>query len=72
MDALVTERYLLDWDESDVHAWLASLGHAQYERQIRGMYAPGIMTLQCGAEELMASQRTQYVAIRSALLILNP
>ena len=26
-----------DWDESDVQAWLTSLGYSQYEHQIRGM-----------------------------------
>lgn len=45
MDTLVTERYLLDWDESDVHAWLSSLGVPQFERQIRGkLWALGFMT----------------------------
>jgi hypothetical protein len=30
------ERHIIEWDESDVHAWLSSLGYPQYESQIRG------------------------------------
>ena len=54
MDTLVTERYLLDWDESDVHAWLSSLGLPQYERQIRGMFVLGIMTVQAQRADAFA------------------
>ncbi|KAG6891264.1 hypothetical protein C0995_008516 [Termitomyces sp. Mi166 len=35
MDESPPERHILDWDESDVHNWLSSLGYPQYESQIR-------------------------------------
>ncbi|KAF8967691.1 hypothetical protein BDZ97DRAFT_505211 [Flammula alnicola] len=35
MDGPVTDKYLLDWDEVDVHQWLSKLGFPHYERQIR-------------------------------------
>ncbi|KAF5316032.1 hypothetical protein D9619_006350 [Psilocybe cf. subviscida] len=35
MDGLASERHILDWDETDVHNWLSSLGYPQYESQIR-------------------------------------
>ncbi|KAF8159614.1 hypothetical protein B0H34DRAFT_411179 [Crassisporium funariophilum] len=35
MDSQVADKHILDWNESDVHKWLSSLGYAQYERQIR-------------------------------------
>jgi hypothetical protein len=37
MDQHAPVKYLLDWDESDVHQWLSSLGFPQYESQVRGM-----------------------------------
>jgi len=37
MDQHVPDKYLLDWDESDVHQWLSGLGFSQYESQVRGM-----------------------------------
>ncbi|KAH9479495.1 Protein STE50 [Psilocybe cubensis] len=35
MDGLAADRHILDWDETDVHNWLSSLGYRQYESQIR-------------------------------------
>ncbi|KAG5721330.1 Protein STE50 [Termitomyces sp. T112] len=35
MDESFPERLITDWDESDVHNWLSSLGYPQYESQIR-------------------------------------
>jgi len=35
MDGLAADRHILDWDETDVHNWLSSLGYSQYEPQIR-------------------------------------
>ncbi|KJA28149.1 hypothetical protein HYPSUDRAFT_62541 [Hypholoma sublateritium FD-334 SS-4] len=29
------KKHILDWDETDVHQWLSSLGFAHYERQIK-------------------------------------
>ena len=37
MDQHAPIKYLLDWDESDVHQWLSSQGFPQYESQVRGM-----------------------------------
>ncbi|KAG6890968.1 hypothetical protein C0992_011727 [Termitomyces sp. T32_za158] len=39
MDESASERHIFDWDESDVHNWLSSLGYPQYESQIRGLVA---------------------------------
>jgi hypothetical protein len=36
MDASIFDKHILDWDELDVHGWLAKLGYPQYEAQIRG------------------------------------
>ncbi|TFK39959.1 hypothetical protein BDQ12DRAFT_518668 [Crucibulum laeve] len=35
MDGSVAGRHFLDWDESDVHSWLTSIGYPQYEAQLR-------------------------------------
>ncbi|KAG6867995.1 hypothetical protein C0993_008602 [Termitomyces sp. T159_Od127] len=35
MDESAPERHITEWDESDVHNWLSSLGYPQYESQIR-------------------------------------
>ncbi|KAF9480517.1 protein kinase regulator [Pholiota conissans] len=35
MNGLASDRHILDWDETDVHNWLSSLGYPQYEGQIR-------------------------------------
>jgi len=40
MEGLAADRHILDWDESDVHNWLSSLGYPQYESQIRGIVSP--------------------------------
>jgi hypothetical protein len=37
MEDLAADRHILDWDETDVHNWLSSLGYSQYETQIRGI-----------------------------------
>lgn len=39
MQGPASDRHILDWDETDVHKWLSSLGYPQYESQIRGMNA---------------------------------
>ncbi|KAF8817502.1 hypothetical protein BYT27DRAFT_7247376 [Phlegmacium glaucopus] len=35
LGGLVTNKHILDWDESDVHQWFTSLGYPQYEIQIK-------------------------------------
>ena len=40
MQGPAADRHILDWDETDVHSWLSSLGYPQYESQIRGMFFP--------------------------------
>ncbi|KAF9054433.1 hypothetical protein BJ165DRAFT_1438701 [Panaeolus papilionaceus] len=35
MEIPALDKPLMDWDESDVHQWLSSLGASQYESQIR-------------------------------------
>ncbi|KAG6817546.1 hypothetical protein H0H87_007514 [Tephrocybe sp. NHM501043] len=35
MDELAPERHVSEWDETEVHIWLSSLGYPQYEAQIR-------------------------------------
>jgi len=37
MQGPAADRHILDWDETDVHSWLSSLGYPQYESQIRGI-----------------------------------
>jgi hypothetical protein len=37
IEGFAADRHILDWDETDVHTWLSSLGYPQYESQIRGM-----------------------------------
>jgi hypothetical protein len=36
MDVSPGEKLIVEWDEDDVQAWLASLGYSQYESQIKG------------------------------------
>ncbi|KAG6910228.1 hypothetical protein DXG01_012363 [Tephrocybe rancida] len=35
MDEFGPGRHVMEWDETDVHNWLSSLGYPQYENQIR-------------------------------------
>jgi len=43
MDVPTLDKHILDWDEFDVHGWLAKLGYPQYESQIKGSscFPPG-------------------------------
>ena len=49
MDIPIFDKHLLDWDELDVHGWLAKLGYPQYETQIRGpsFLSPGAVIHRC-------------------------
>lgn len=40
-----TDKHILDWDESDVHHWLSSLGYSQYGEQIKGRSHPSLITV---------------------------
>lgn len=54
MDLPAPEKYLLDWDESDVHQWFSTLGFPQYESQIREHKIRGDSLCQLDAEGLKA------------------
>ena len=42
MEGLAAEKNINEWDETDVHSWLSSLGYPQYEGQIRGAKRLGL------------------------------
>ncbi|KIM44541.1 hypothetical protein M413DRAFT_355777 [Hebeloma cylindrosporum] len=54
MDPHAPDKHLLDWDESDVHQWLSSLGFPQYESQLREHKIRGDSLCQLDAEGLKA------------------
>ncbi|SJL03743.1 uncharacterized protein ARMOST_07100 [Armillaria ostoyae] len=39
------ERSIVDWDENDVHNWLANLGFPQYESQIKGIISGDVLCM---------------------------
>ncbi|KAK2463634.1 hypothetical protein APHAL10511_004385 [Amanita phalloides] len=52
MDVPILDRHILDWDESDVHSWLAKLGYPHYEVQIREHKIRGDILIAIDSENL--------------------
>jgi hypothetical protein len=68
------ERSILEWDESDVHAWLSSLGYPQYEAQIREHKIRGDVLCMLDLETLKGvgvSTIGQRLAILKAVYLLK-
>ncbi|KAJ3517761.1 hypothetical protein NLJ89_g316 [Agrocybe chaxingu] len=52
MEGVAADRHILDWDETDVHNWLSSLGYPQYESQIREHKIQGDSLCELDGEQL--------------------
>ncbi|KAF8627841.1 hypothetical protein AX15_004258 [Amanita polypyramis BW_CC] len=52
MDVPIFDRHILDWDESDVHAWLTRLGYPYYEAQLREHKIRGDILIGIDSENL--------------------
>jgi hypothetical protein len=57
MDNTPPETHIHEWDESDVHSWLASIGYPQYEAQIRGL----VLYVPCNTPVTHLCPRTQDI-----------
>ncbi|TRM60727.1 hypothetical protein BD626DRAFT_549464 [Schizophyllum amplum] len=74
MDGADSDRHILDWDETDVQAWLKSLGYPQYETQIRENNITGDVLCMLDPEALKAvgvATIGQRLAILKAIYMLK-
>jgi len=65
LGVLVTNKHILDWDESDVHQWFTSLGYPQYETEIKGvplLYYPSIYPVSDHLRQLIRSKAIRYAS----------
>jgi bZIP factor len=65
MDSDLGDRYILQWEPTDVNKWLSSIGFSQYESQLKGAFV-------ARSPLLLDLQATDHDVDGQAFVLLNP